>query len=65
MGNFDPKNYPLESHLKDMLKGYDVSSGDTYVIKQKGNDGKAFISSDSEKGHDRYDKKDGKWVKTH
>ena len=48
-----------------MIDGWDVSADDTSVIKEKDDYGKAFISSSSERGHDRYDKKDGKWEKTH
>ncbi len=65
MSKFDPKDYTLEDQLSDMLKGWDVSADDTSIMKQKGDDGRAFVSSDSEKGHDRYDKKDGEWNKTH
>lgn len=62
---WDPKDYTLKDQLNDMIKGWDVSADDTCVIKQKGDYGKAFVSSDSKKGHDRYDKKSGKWEKTH
>lgn len=62
---WDPKDYTLKDQLNDMIKGWDVSADDTCVIKQKGDYGKVFVSSNSEKGHDRYDKKDGKWEKTH
>lgn len=62
---WDPKDYTLEDQINDMTKGWDVSADDTSVIKEKDNYGRAFVSSDSEKGHDRYDKKDGKWDKTH
>ena len=65
IGKWDPKDYTLVNQLRDMAKGWDVSAGDTSVIKKKGGYGKAFVSSDSEKGHDCCDKKDGAWKKTH
>lgn len=65
MGEWNPEDYSLEDQLKDMIKGWDVSADDTSVIKEKGESGRAFVKSDSEKGHDRYDKKDVEWKKTH
>ena len=62
---WDPKDYTIEDQLRDMIKGWDVSADDTSVIKEKDGYGRAFVASSSDKGHDRYDKHDGKWEKTH
>lgn len=65
MGKWDPRDYTLEDQLRDILKGWDVYADDYWVIKERDDYGKAFVTSNSEKGHDRYDKVDGKWEKTH
>ena len=66
MGNFKISDYTLDAQLRDMLKGWDVSVDEISIIKQKGDQGKAFLNNpNSDKGHSRFDKKNGKWEKTH
>lgn len=63
---FDPAAYTLESQLRDMVNGYDVAADDTSVIKvRQDGSGVAFVKSDGPRGHDRYDRDQNGWRRTH
>lgn len=64
---WSPSDYTLENQLSDMLKGWAVVADETSVIKesQDGEYGRIFIESDGDRGHERWDKVDGVWTKTH